>query len=420
MLQTSIRSLSPLFLGILFTVGIIFPSSAENTSQPKKRPLRFAFVDFKPPSEVNGQPVCNNLVLNLLYSYSGSLKGFELGGLVNQLKGDMKGVQIAGLSNISSGSMSGLQIAGLTNVVSESKNKVAPISPKTITGFQLAGLANINLQSNANGNQIAGITNVSTGNFEGFQIGGLANVVLPNSQSENKEEPLLVQGLQLAGLTNIAPNAKVSGIQLSGLANVAQQVQGVQIGLVNVAPQGAFGAIGLVNISKDGYRSLSFNFEDSTHSSFNYRSGGRYLYSILSLGGSFFKPIKKWTYGGGIGAFLTRKKNLALEGTIRHVSFDPPFTFKSKNDDKLNLFVQLRFLYRLNFSHLQLLMGPTLNFTWTNPKLKVKRKKKIKRKRGDTTISSFRSLTHFGMRTNSKQYLHKMWPGLFLGVGINL
>lgn len=193
----------------------------------------------------------NHFSFNLFAGYSGSVKGFEIGSLVNTVRNDVSGLQVSGLTNIVGGEVKGIQVAGLVN---NARNHVQ--------GLQLSGLTNICLDS-VKGVQTSGLFNLSKGKIQGLQLSGIGNI----STGE-------LQGVQTSGFFNIA-NGKSSGASIAGFVNIANgESKGAQIsGFLNYAKGTSDGVqiTGFTNLNKgnvrglqlSGFTNLSYNLNGS-------------------------------------------------------------------------------------------------------------------------------------------------------------
>ena len=215
-------------------------ANAQTTTQP----FHFSVVQSVGTDGTDSKNHDYYFSFNLISGTVNSVKGVEIGALYNQNEGDMTGFQSSGLLNVTKGSVTGYQTAGLTNI---------------------------------------------SGDVKGLQNGGLSN------HAKN------VEGVQTAGLVNTARD--VFGVQLSGIVNKATHLKGYQIGLVNVADSvEKGGGIGLVNLyKKGGYREVEISVADYQNVGLSYKSGVKFLYSIISVGYNFLDtPL--FSAGFGIGS----------------------------------------------------------------------------------------------------------------------
>lgn len=199
-----------------------------------------------------------NFSLNMLTGKTGSIDGFEIGGLVNMNQGNMSGFQVAGIGNITNGDVSGMQIGGVFSIAD------------SLDGIQINGIFG-NCRY-ASGVLISGISNVY--NAADVSIAGIANI------NEGNQD----------------------GLQLAGIINLAREVDGVQIGLLNFADTIRNGIpIGLVSFVRKGrYDEWSFAVADYMNLAVSYKLGVKQFYTIYSAGMSLTED-QLWVTGLGFG-----------------------------------------------------------------------------------------------------------------------
>ncbi|MGE8381051.1 MAG: hypothetical protein ACN6PN_21965, partial [Sphingobacterium sp.] len=107
------------------------------------------------------------------------------------------------------------------------------------------------------------------------------------------------------------------GIQIAGIANKAKKVKGFQLaGIVNIADSSDY-PIGLLNLIKNGEKNLSLAIDEDSYLSLQFRSGGRVLYSVLSIGAVLGNDgPAKYAFEAGLGAVLLNKSKFALRTEI--------------------------------------------------------------------------------------------------------
>lgn len=273
--------------------------------------------------------------------------GLMASGIVNVITGNARGAHLAGEVNYIKGEANGLQGAGFVNVIGSG------------TGAQLAGFANVNLSyyrglqgagfvnvtKDIDGAQLAGYVNVAK-NATGFQGAGFVNVV------KN------IKGSQVAGFANISGDVNT---QVSGFVNVAKNVKGVQLsGFVNIADSSDF-PIGFVNISKKGEKALGVTINDELTTLVTFRSGGRYLYGIVGLGGSLLYTNYP-TYGIelGIGGHIPVSKHFRFNAelaTSTLADFESTVIFNSS----------FRIMPALKLGNTaEIFAGPTFSYEYTD------------------------------------------------------
>ena len=169
----------------------------------------------------------NNISLNILAGYTGSVDGVELGSLVNIVQNDVKGAQLAGFGNVVGKDTRGAQLAGFFN-----------LNNGSVTGAQIAGFQNT-LNGEMHGAQVSGFNNITTQNVDGVQATGFVNVAFKDVNMAQLSGFVNfgrnIGGLQATGFVNIA-YGDVNAAQLAGFVNLSKNVNGVQAaGFVNLA-----------------------------------------------------------------------------------------------------------------------------------------------------------------------------------------
>ena len=263
------------------------PQDPAADTAPRKEPFHLSVI----PDFVLGpfaSRADRNVSINLLIGSSGSLHGFEVGGLANLESGDVVGFQAAGLVNAALGSLTGFQAAGLVNYLGgearffQSAGLVNVSSG--VLGAQAGGLANISLGA-VRGAQLAGIFNWTVGDVKGAQVAGIANV---GSK---------VIGPQIS-LVNIADT--VSGAQV-GLVNIAGHVTGTQVGLFNFSQEIDGVPIGLISVEGRGRHDLDVWVDMDGMSTLGFSLGTMHLYTTFSAGWMPGSDPVHWTTGVGAG-----------------------------------------------------------------------------------------------------------------------
>ena len=218
--------------------------------------------------------------LNILTGNTGSIDGFEIGGLLNTNRGNVSGVQIGGLGNMTKGNVNGLQIGGLYSLAD------------SVDGMQLNGI--FSKSSEMDGLQISGILNLSTSSES--SVAGIANINTGNQD----------------------------GIQLAGIYNQAKTLNGVQIGLVNIVDTISSGIpIGLVNLVRKGaYDEWSFFIADYINMGISYKLGIKKFYTIYSVGMNFFED-QLWVAGLGFGHLSELNQKFSLQPEIVCYTYFP-------------------------------------------------------------------------------------------------
>ncbi|RLD78015.1 MAG: hypothetical protein DRJ10_11010, partial [Bacteroidetes bacterium] len=371
-------------------------SLSENLKFLEKQHFQVSILPNLGTNRLMSGNVENNISLNILGGYSHSVKGFEIGGLLNIVRNDVKWAQIAGLGNITGGQTSGVQIAGLVN-----NNR------KSVTGWQLAGITNIVFDT-IKGVQLAGIVNVLKGKMNGVQISGIANYTDQNvdgvqltgflnyAQKDVKFAQVAgftnigqnVGGAQIAGFSNVS-TGKVGGVQISGFANfadtvksaqlsgfmniskkeiagiqistflnVAQKVKGVQLAFLNIADTVSGASIGFLSFVRKGYHQGEISANELFYTNFSFKTGTKRFYNILTAG---IDPVDTefWTIGYGIGTEFTSKKHFffGIDLTANQLNE------RSKEFENINLLTKMDLNFGWSiFKKSAITFGPSISF----------------------------------------------------------
>jgi len=227
-----------LFIVSILSSGILFSQETEY----ERFPAQLSFVYPIGTSGERSVNYCYNFSLNALMGYTGSIKGCEIGGLLNINKSNMLGFQVGGIGNITNGNVIGMQIGGIFSLTD------------SMRGFQVNGIL-------SKSNEVKGV-----------QISGIVNI----SKSANAT---------ISGIANIN-NGNLRGIQIAGIYNQTKELNGIQIGLINVADTIKSGvSLGLVNIVKKGfYDEWTIHTSDYLNLGVSYKSGSKHFYNIYSVG----------------------------------------------------------------------------------------------------------------------------------------
>ncbi|MEI6749803.1 MAG: hypothetical protein WCM93_11645 [Bacteroidota bacterium] len=291
--------------------------------------------------------ITNRFSLNLLAGYTGGLKGFELGGLLNITRREMNGFQFGGLGNIIGEKGRGLQIGGLCNFNQGKYNGVQFAGlfnyvPDTVRGAQISCGANIAAGYCA-GWQISGVLNLSLKDVRKLQLSGLVNYGYDNN------------GIQLAGLLNIAKNRN-NGVQLAVFFNYAKIVNGLQIGLINISKSADRGIpVGLFSYVKKGYHFLEISGNEIFYANTAFKSGTRNFYNIAQFG---IGRDNKYLLSYGIGTIFTLNKEMSINiDASAGLAYHPTDTIYHGLLLKLNPALEYRFS-----KHFAIFGGPALNY----------------------------------------------------------
>ncbi len=293
--------------------------------------------------------IVNKFSINIIGGSTAGVKGMELGGVFNINQYDMQGMQMAGVFNAVGGNVRGVQLAGVGNR-----------DFGGMTGLQMAGVFN-GVGGNASGVQIAGVGNHVVGQVKGLQIAGVFN------------KADTVRGVQIAGVVNLTKDASGTvqlasilnhsestvGNQIAGLANKAKKVKGIQLaGIVNIADSSDY-PIGLLNFIKNGEKSLSIAINEDSYLGLQFRSGGRVLYSLLSINVALEgnRP-DKYAFEAGLGAVVLNgsKFSLRTEITARNL-----LTEKFKMLDNHQSSLRIIPAFKLS-DRISIFVAPSLNY----------------------------------------------------------
>jgi hypothetical protein len=249
----------------------------------ERRWLGADLVPYLGTSTLDGPEVERSISFNLLGGISGSLRGFELAGLLNIQTRALCGVQLGGGLNLVAGPVQGVQV-GLINT-----------GAVLVDGVQV-GLVDV-AAGHVRGAQVA-LVNVATEPAVGVQL-GLFNLA-----------GTTFDGLQL-GLVDIA--GETSGTQL-GLVNIGTgRVAGTMIGLLNVA-EDADAAIGLVSVLWHGRSQLDAWSGDTGLAMVGVKHGGKHVHNIYGVGVTHRDgPGVVFAMALGIGVRMAAQENWFLD-----------------------------------------------------------------------------------------------------------
>ena len=293
----------------------------------------------------------NYFSLNIFGGMTKGTKGLEIGGALNINRQQMHGLQIGGAANITGTDVKGMQITA---------------------GYNYAG-----------------------NDAVGWQFSGVGNHVKRN-----------MNGIQLSFGTNIVGN-EARGMQISPLVNYARKIKGVQLGLINISDTIHGVAIGLLNISRSGYVRMELEGSDVLHSSFRFKSGTNYLYTILEGGVRWGNGMEAYGVGAGLGARVEyAKKRMFSE-------FDTDVFWIMENQaPAFDLNIVVRFSPTIGVriaGPMEFHIGPTFNYHHSN------------QKNADGTYRS--ELGFFPFYRNERidmDLLQQMWVGIKGGIQFNL
>lgn len=235
---------SSIIIGSLLSVGTLF---AQSPSKDVRRSKPFGInLSIWKGIATQTPDSTSNTTLNIgLLSTMNRLNGVGLnviGGICYQ---QANGIQVAGISNLNKGNTSGIQLAGITNINGNNTNGISLSGLVNITGNHTQGISITGLTNivgnDAKGISVSGLMNFVGKNARGITLSGIANVVSEQTH-----------GISIAGLVNVS-GSKVAGIQAAGIGNITNKLDGIQIGMGNVAVRGRGLQIGLVNYYKEQF-----------------------------------------------------------------------------------------------------------------------------------------------------------------------
>lgn len=356
-----------------------------------------------------------NFSLNLIYGQVGSVSGFELGlvniargnvngfqlGLVNVMKGGMHGFQTGIFTNINKGNSSGVQFSGLWT---HNHGK--------FTGWQFSWFGNTNWDD-VYGGQLSHLLNYSHRDMYGLQFALGPNIAKRDAFGIQMSATVNIagrehKGVQFGFLGNYAYSS--SGIQF-GAVNVTKKKSGLQIGLINYSGDSTIGTIGLVNIVPKGYNKLELWGGELFSFNASLKTGGRKIYSILSIGGNPFNENKFWAFGWGFGTHMqfTKRFYADIDQTTSLVNINEVF---SLGKGKTTLVNQIRFMAGFEITpKVAFFIGPVWNILISDNNSLYDSRTNTNALNGIDLAPTFR--TFYGTAGNFKW---AMWPGIGGGI----
>lgn len=310
--------------------------------------------------------------LNMLWGFTGGIKGAELGGLFNKTNGTVTGAQFGGLGNFVAGNVTGGQFAGLINAASS---------------------------------------------FKGIQMGGLINKVEDKEGSSLEETPRNI-GVQAAGLYNLQANSMkgvqiglininrehIQGAQIAGLLNKTKTISGVQFGLINIADTVKKGVpIGLINIVKHGsYSAIEVEYNESFHANISYKLGVKRFYSIITVAFKEQNGKEFWAPGYGFGTYFPVANNtgINIDAISYHINEGEWWTNEENRLNKLKINCSFQLAPRLS-----LFGGFSVNVLVSG----------MKDEEGSPQGSDFKTPNSFYDKVNTNTHI-TIYPGLNAGI----
>ncbi len=150
-----------------------------------------------------------------------------------------------------------------------------------------------------------GAANWADGAVQGAQIGGLFNVARGQSSEGVRAVQMggvnvAADGLQGAQFGFVNHGGRVTGVQVGAL-NVANTMRGLQVGLINVGRHIDGETLGLLNFIGDGYHAIEVGTDETSPVTVALKTGGRHLYTVLSVGFDPSSGPTRASWGGGLG-----------------------------------------------------------------------------------------------------------------------
>lgn len=363
---------------LLLAVALAVPGAWAATGADSliRRPLTLSLFPPVTTSAPDPGRVATNFAVNLLTGLNGSLRGFEVGTILNGDLHDSYGVQVAGGSNSASGDFTGLQAAFLGNLVGG-----------TARGCQAACVANLNT-GRLYGLQGAVVVNASFGGVTGLQFSLYgANVAMQRDVGAQASWANLavggITGAQVAVLGNVAGSG-VTGAQASFLCNIAAgaitgaqvgflnlggdvtgaqvgfvngaaHVRGVQLGVVNVSTDMSGVPIGFLNVVAHGQTHVVGWVDEAGLLTLGLETGPRAFYNLFTLGRYPRASSSCLVYGYGIGSAVDMPPfSVGADASVSGVSGGP--------NEPAGVLWRLRLIYGWRvLPKLSLQAGPTWN-----------------------------------------------------------
>lgn len=228
-------------VGLLVVLTALITAGVPGWALAQDGPRHPANVSLFYPISTNQDPTISTYFrLNLMYGRVGSIRGADIGTVVNRTDRDVRGIQLTGVYAHTGRDLRGIQLTGGINYVGGSAR-----------GVQVSGLVNFDrgwfrgvqyssffnfVQKRFVGVQWAGLFNLANADCKGFQLSSFANLTAGD-----------MGGFQIAAAVNYV-NDSLRGAQIGGL-NLAVEFHGAQIGAINMTGEGRGAMIGAVNYS---------------------------------------------------------------------------------------------------------------------------------------------------------------------------
>ena len=307
--------------------------------------------------------VVNHLSFNLIGGYTAGLEGVEFAYIFNINRLDVKYLQVAGLFNVTGGNFQGVQIGGIGNNVL-----------KKVNGLQLATTYNM-VTDSVKGMQVGGIFNSTKSSVNGVQLSAVLNYAGKNSS-----------GLRMAGIANISGDT-AKGAQIAGILNKAKVMNGFSFGLINIADTLNGYALGVLNLSKNGYHKIMAYSSDLAPVNIGFKSGNHKLYAVFSAGLNPGNSITCYNLGWGIGHDFMLNNRYSIAAEISSHTLLASGWQQSYSVDRLSAMLNYKVSRKVSF-----FAGPSVNLLH-NEGLEAERQQIIKDKPGLMNIGKNKGWT---------------------------
>jgi hypothetical protein len=184
-------------------------ASTAQAAEPKAAPFQLAL--WNPLQIIQSERSIHGFRYSLFWGVNQDLSGLDISTIASQANGSVRGCQLGVMLNTVGGDFTGFQTSLLNTVGGN------------FSGFQFG------LFSDSTGGHVRGMQWSLTGGSSAGEITGVQSSGFINSMKRGR-------GVQAAGLVNLAD--KVTGLQAAGLLNIAEDLKGLQLGLLNFNKNG--------------------------------------------------------------------------------------------------------------------------------------------------------------------------------------
>lgn len=255
----------------------------------RRRPFAFHLAPVLGTYGLADDVALHGVSLDVLGARHGEVHGWTLGG-ASWSYGDVFGAQTEALLNHAGGDLRGAQLGAVSHTSGD------------VVGAQ-ASLVN-HVHGDLHGVQFGG-ANWADGAVHGAQLGGLFNVARGQSSEGVRAVQMggvnvAADGLSGAQLGLVNHGGRVTGVQVGAL-NVANTMRGLQVGVINVGRHIDGETLGLLNFIGDGYHAIEVGTDETSPLTFGLKTGGRHLYTVLSVGFDPSSGPTRVSWGGGLG-----------------------------------------------------------------------------------------------------------------------